>query len=185
MKPGRTQTTRTCFVVADNVPSDCQQYECVANELDISRERAGSEVHNRTYPLLYTLNSMNFNQGPGFCIFGVRAATDSLMHHAYFSLVFLYLDFPACCAPQRVIDTKSVNLLFASMISLLFTALSVLIGLGTTHWDHRLQGTGDAEVQCARLTSSQLAGLEAWQLMMNTTCIYNLTIGPSGVNLLV
>jgi hypothetical protein len=47
------------------------------------------EVHNRTYPLLYTLNSMNFNQGPGFCIFGVRAATDSLMHHAYFILVFL------------------------------------------------------------------------------------------------
>ena len=76
-----------------------------------------------------------------------------------------------------------MNLLFASMISLLFTALSVLIG--PTHWDHRLQGTGDAEVQCARLTTSQLAGLEAWQLMMNTTCIYNLTIGPSGVNLLV
>lgn len=78
-----------------------------------------------------------------------------------------------------------MNLLFASMISFLFTALSVLIGLGTTHWDHRLQGTGDAEAQCARLTSSQVAGLEAWQLMMNTTCTYNLTIGPSGVNLLV
>ena len=78
-----------------------------------------------------------------------------------------------------------MNLLFASMVSFLFTALSVLIGLGTTHWDHRLQGTGDAEAQCEVLTSSQLAGLRAWQLMTNTTCTFNLTVGPNGVNLLV
>ena len=87
MKTWRAQTTRTRLWLQ----TMCQVIVNSLNALRMSwaSVEKAQEVHNRTYPLLYTLNSMNFNQGPGFCIFGVRAATDSLMHHAYFTVANL------------------------------------------------------------------------------------------------
>ena len=164
------------------------------------------DVHSRTYPLMYTLKTMNTNQGLGFVIFSVRASRS-------YSLACIsetkrtswltccvcmcmcacarcthYLDHRVPYIFQRVVDTKTVNLLFLSMLSFLFSAVSLLVGLGTNHWDHRVNDSGGEEANvamCEELSAAQLAGLEAWQLMANTSCTYNVTIGPDGVGLIV
>ena len=39
---------------------------------------------------------------------------------------------------------------------------------------------GDGQ-ECSALSAIQVAPLAAWHQMMNSTCAYNLTIGPDGV----
>eukprot|EP01051_Picozoa_sp_SAG22_P001611 SAG22_NODE_65_length_23128_cov_51.766609_6_plen_607_part_00 len=157
------------------------------------------EVHNRTYPILYTLRSMNSGQGErGRGVGrdggggGGGAASVPLFpflrghraeHAGWFLPAATGLGFTVL---GRVVDSKTINLIGLSVVSFFFTAVSLLVGLGTSHWDHRL-GKGaegvDGDAACSALSAAQLAGLEAWYLMSNSTCSYNLTIRPSCIDL--
>ena len=67
--------------------------------MDWTSTEDAQEIHHRTYPLLYTLNSMNANQGLGFVMF------------------------------TKVVDKKTLNVIFISLLSFFSTVVPLFYSL--------------------------------------------------------
>lgn len=105
---------------------------------------AAREVYQRTVPLTTMLREMNHEQGLGFIVFG------------------------------KVVDKKTLNLVLATMASLLGTLLPLLAVLTSTA---QAELENHNSVECA-LTDAQSAIVKAAFVGANTTCSYdNTTIG--------
>ena len=78
----------------------------------------------------------------------------------------------------KVVDKKTLNVIFVSVTSFFGTAIPLIMAFATVATKQ------DADEQsCTSLTELQLAALETFRLL-NASCAYNMTIGPSGVTLL-
>ena len=80
----------------------------------------------------------------------------------------------------KVLDKKSLRALAIGVYSFLATVVPVLhAALDTEHFlDAPISSNVTA---CSGLSAVQAAQLEAFRMMENSSCVWNLTIGPAGV----